>query len=356
MTTPARIQPTTAADAKLLYKVLSHEGTSRSGGLPIAWSLPSEGVPGNWQEVEGEIVMCRAGLHLTTTPALWWYEKSSPAEGPRPRIFEVEVSGLLLRPNGDVAFSGDKCVARRVRLLREITDPAELGLLGVFLSWGHEIREGKGFAYESSTVTASYHGEVAAYDSSKVTARDFSVVDARDSSKVTARDFSVVDARDSSTVTSHESSTVNSYENSTVTAHGDSKVTSYENSTVNACGNSTVTSYGSSKATACGSSKATAHGDSKVTAHGRSTVTAYGNSTVTAYGYSTVTVHGRSTVTAYDRALVIIPATNTWTYEGNEHVKVELHNDACLVDYRQDEPEFHTRESWGAKATKSVPT
>ena len=99
----------------------------------------------------------------------------------------------------------------------------------------HEIREGRIFSCDSSTVTAFGSSTVTAYDSSTVTAHDSSTVKAYDSSTVTAYD--------SSTVKAYDSSTVKAYDSSTVTAHGSSTVKAYNSSTVTAWNYSNIIKY-----------------------------------------------------------------------------------------------------------------
>lgn len=61
---------------KQYYKVLSPEGQSLHGG-DLRWSLPTQRAngtwkPGKWQAVEGDVIVCSNGLHLTTEPGRWY--------------------------------------------------------------------------------------------------------------------------------------------------------------------------------------------------------------------------------------------------------------------------------------------
>lgn len=98
-----------------LYKVLV-EGRSCHGGR-MAWSLPTQGAdgawtPGEWHEVDGPVVLCRSGLHLTDSPAHWWLDGAT--------AYEVEAEGVVGDPD---AVPDRKVAARRVRLLRPV-DPS----------------------------------------------------------------------------------------------------------------------------------------------------------------------------------------------------------------------------------------
>lgn len=85
------------------YKVLVN-GHSAHGGT-LQWSLPRDGEPGDWHEVEGPIRVCRNGLHLTTDPMQW------PTVGMV--VYEAEGEG-----DADTGGS-DKTAYRRARLIRE---------------------------------------------------------------------------------------------------------------------------------------------------------------------------------------------------------------------------------------------
>lgn len=95
-----------------LYKVLV-DGRSCHGGR-MAWSLPTKGTdgswtPGEWHEVDGPVVLCRSGLHLTDSPQHWWIDGAT--------AYEVEAEGVVGDPN---RTPDRKVAARRVRLLRPV--------------------------------------------------------------------------------------------------------------------------------------------------------------------------------------------------------------------------------------------
>jgi hypothetical protein len=98
-----------------LYKVLV-DGRSCHGGR-LVWSLPTRNddgtwTPGAWHEVDGDLALCRNGLHLTDHPAMWWLDGAV--------AFEVEAEGVVGNPNNT---NDRKVVAKRVRLLRPV-DPS----------------------------------------------------------------------------------------------------------------------------------------------------------------------------------------------------------------------------------------
>lgn len=97
-----------------LYKVLDYDGSARMGRG--SWPLPVkrysmwaesrvDAFPGEWMEVEGELVPCINGLHLAEgeEQLLQWLG---------PRIFEATFKG-------ERVDSEAKVVVRRARLLRE---------------------------------------------------------------------------------------------------------------------------------------------------------------------------------------------------------------------------------------------
>ena len=96
---------------KKLYKVLVN-GRSCHGG-DLAWSLPDGDTPGEWHRVEGDLAICRRGLHLTDAPYANWYKWGAA-------VYEAEAEGV-------VAWDDDKCVCRAARLLRECEEPCWLG-------------------------------------------------------------------------------------------------------------------------------------------------------------------------------------------------------------------------------------
>jgi hypothetical protein len=179
----------TLIDGKKLYKVLSAKGGSQNGGT-MQWSLPADGKPGAWHE-EPEAIMCSQGLHLTSEPPRWWKAGC--------RVFEVEAEDLQ-ELDGVICWEGDKVVARKVRLIRELSN-IELADVGIFRQGYHEVRGGRYVIAEGSS-------HVKAFDSSQVTAYDSSQVAAYGLSQVTAYDSSHVKAYDSSQVTAYGSSQV----------------------------------------------------------------------------------------------------------------------------------------------------
>lgn len=89
------------------YKVLDR-GRSCNGDL--AWSLPAGGTPGGWHEVEGPLVQCKNGLHLTSWP------ESRGGFGRGGEVYLAEYEGETLGP------FGDELVCRKVRLLKRVTE------------------------------------------------------------------------------------------------------------------------------------------------------------------------------------------------------------------------------------------
>ena len=170
-------------EKKKLYKVLVG-GASCHGG-DLRWSLPKrEGetwMPGEWHEVEGDLERCSNGLHLTSDPARWWK--------PNCEIFLVEAED----------FDGDededaKVVARRVRLLRQLSDE-ELIDLRIFRSGQHQATGDKAYvASGSASVRASGSASVRASGSASVRASDSASVEASDSASVEAWDSASVRA------------------------------------------------------------------------------------------------------------------------------------------------------------------
>jgi hypothetical protein len=213
MKKPARPKPTEINGAKL-YKVLSPTGESQNGGS-LKWDLPKEGQPGKWHEVQA-VSMCSKGLHLTTDPVQW--------RKPNCRVFEVEAEGFETKDDGSVSFSGDKCVARRARLLRELSD-AELADVGI-------IRFGEHAAKGEKRVIVEGSAQVTAYDSAKVTAYDSAQVTATGSAKVTATGSAKVTAYDSAQVTATGSAKVTATGSAKVTAYDSAQVTAYDSADV----------------------------------------------------------------------------------------------------------------------------
>jgi len=87
-----------------MYKVLGEDGRPYHGGSGV-WSLPHDGIPGEWMPRIEMIVPCESGYHVCTKDQLVvWLG---------PRIHEVET-------RGDVLTLEDKCVAHEARLLRRL--------------------------------------------------------------------------------------------------------------------------------------------------------------------------------------------------------------------------------------------
>lgn len=85
------------------YKVLVG-GKSCHGG-DMTWSLPSDKEPGEWHAVDGKIVLCQTGLHVTTDPNHWWKDGCS--------VYEVEIDGEIGGRDDEKA----KIVVPKARLL-----------------------------------------------------------------------------------------------------------------------------------------------------------------------------------------------------------------------------------------------
>src|ERR1019366_3191889 len=83
-------------------------------GGTMEWSLPvrhgSRWTAGNWHEYDGTLQMCSLGLHLTTAPYADWAKWGMA-------VYEAEAEGIG-------GWDGNKCVAKRVRLLNEQKPPA----------------------------------------------------------------------------------------------------------------------------------------------------------------------------------------------------------------------------------------
>ena len=128
-------------------------------GGSLQWSLPRDGKPGDWHEVEGEISLCNRGLHLTDDPAQWWEAGCV--------VFVAEGDGIL----GSCDAEHDrKVVCRRARLIREATVD-ELTALRIYSSGAHEATPGKvSVASDSATVRASGSATVEASGSATVEA------------------------------------------------------------------------------------------------------------------------------------------------------------------------------------------
>lgn len=93
-------------DTVKYYKVLVN-GRSCHGGYMI-WSLPTNDQPGEWHSVDGDIVLCERGLHVTTNPAHWWKDGCI--------VYEAEIDGEIGGRNDEKC----KIVVPKVRLIREV--------------------------------------------------------------------------------------------------------------------------------------------------------------------------------------------------------------------------------------------
>jgi hypothetical protein len=96
---------------RTLYKVLVNGRSCHGGNL--AWSLPTRQgrrwIPGQWQEVTGDLAMCSRGLHLTTAPYQSWWKWGATA-------YIAEAQNIS-------AWREDKCVCATARLLRPAPVP-----------------------------------------------------------------------------------------------------------------------------------------------------------------------------------------------------------------------------------------
>ena len=88
------------------YKVLVN-GKSCHGGK-FTWSLPTDDNFGDWHFVDGDIILCQNGLHVTTDPSHWWKDGCI--------VYEAEVDGEI----GGRDDSKSKIVVPKVRLIKEI--------------------------------------------------------------------------------------------------------------------------------------------------------------------------------------------------------------------------------------------
>jgi hypothetical protein len=92
------------------YKVISGDNQSCHGGY-FDWTdyLPKGDNPGIWTPEIENIEECASGYHVTKYWNMWYQDSC--------RVFQCEVEGLVETPNIGVV---DKCVARRIRLVREL--------------------------------------------------------------------------------------------------------------------------------------------------------------------------------------------------------------------------------------------
>jgi hypothetical protein len=89
---------------ELLFKVLNEHGRPHNGGTGD-WPLPSNGKPGKWLRVEGDLVPCENGIHLCRPDQL--------VEWLGPTIWLAEAGKERID-------AGDKIVVRRARLLSKV--------------------------------------------------------------------------------------------------------------------------------------------------------------------------------------------------------------------------------------------
>ena len=96
-----------------LYKVLVKGRSAHNSKNKMKWSLPQkqpDGTyePGEWHEVDGDVVPCQNGLHFTPDPTEWWLDDCD--------VYEVEAQGVV-----PVGSDPSKVAAKRARLLRSVT-------------------------------------------------------------------------------------------------------------------------------------------------------------------------------------------------------------------------------------------
>ena len=93
-----------------LYKILVDGKSCHNGNLK--WSLPTKKngkwIAGNWHTVDGELEICKRGLHLTTKRFNWYKWGCS--------VYEAETKGKI-------KWQEDKCVVNSARLLKEVPHP-----------------------------------------------------------------------------------------------------------------------------------------------------------------------------------------------------------------------------------------
>lgn len=165
-----------------LYKVLE-DGRSCSGGH-LSWSVPTqdesgEWQPGDWHEVEGELQLCKRGLHLTWDPAQWYAQGRD--------VYECEAERL-----GEETDDAAKIVVGRARLTRRLSDE-ELAELRIYRYGEHEIHEGACHVSGSASVRARGSASVEARGSASVEAYEVSTIIAHwGSATVALRDRAVL--------------------------------------------------------------------------------------------------------------------------------------------------------------------
>ena len=92
-----------------LYKILT-DGKSCAGGT-LTWPLPRGGHPGAWVETQGNVVLCRNGIHVVGAAHVLDWDGN--------QVWEVEVAG-------DGVTDGKKWAYPRARLLHLAMDEASL--------------------------------------------------------------------------------------------------------------------------------------------------------------------------------------------------------------------------------------
>ena len=138
-----------------LYKVTGPSGESIHGGS-FRWDLPKDGQPGAWTP-EAIPSLCNSGYHLTANIPAWWR--------PDCRIWEAEGQGASREDE-------TKSVHASARLVREVTDAAELATLRVFVSGAHEITRGKAILLGNSRATLYENSRATLYGNSRATLRE----------------------------------------------------------------------------------------------------------------------------------------------------------------------------------------
>jgi hypothetical protein len=95
------------------FKSLAENGEAYYGGRG-RWSLPTQNedgtwTPGEWWEIEGELILCQNALHATTVEFLPQWLCS--------HIYDIEFDGEV-----EVSIDGWKVGGRRARLTKEYTN------------------------------------------------------------------------------------------------------------------------------------------------------------------------------------------------------------------------------------------
>jgi hypothetical protein len=174
-----------------LYKILVNGESSHGGNLK--WSLPKNGKPGKWNEVKGDLKICNKGLHLTSKPYNWYKWGCTN--------YEAEAKGIK-------EWDGDKCVARKVRLLKEVPHPkwwlkaekfvnTELKEINWLKSDGKPLKKWKVFygdSWNAAMIAAGDAAMIAARVAAGVAAGDAAMIAARDAAGNAARDAAMIAA------------------------------------------------------------------------------------------------------------------------------------------------------------------